>query len=258
MFTAQLVRDRMKNVGLDAEGSDFYTDTRDYIPAINSALQWVISLIDFAYAQNKISEEVFRELVYTHVFETSRFSRLNVPSSIFWNILAVIPKPKVINMINGAVNPVPSVHSSIYQSFQRTDIMYINSEYSSATRLTIEQWENNRNNPLEAGNIRITEQGLLQYAYLAPQDYNNPVPYDGYKEIEIRPEIVEGYVAIRYAKVHPILTAISDNILFPSKIFDILYEKALQYIVRKQADGTTIDGVAERDINKLTQILKFV
>ena len=256
-FTAQLVRERMKNVGLDAEGSDFYTDARDYIPAINSALTWSISLIDFAYAANKISEEVFSELSFTDVFETSRFSRLRIPDDV-WTILAVIPKPKVINTINAAVNPVPSVHISIYQSLKRTDLLYMNSESSSATRLTVEQWENNRKNPMESGNIIVGTDGLVTYAYLSPQDYNNPVPYNNYKEIEIRPGIVENYVALRYAKNHPPISAIADSILLPNKMFDILYEKALQYIVRKQADNTTIDQVAERDINKLTQMLKFV
>lgn len=94
---AQTIIDRVRRVGLDAEGSDYYTDNEDIIPAINTAIKWLVSVINIGFASNKLSEETFRELVKTKVFQANDYSRVMLdPVSIghdIWSILAVHPKP---------------------------------------------------------------------------------------------------------------------------------------------------------------------
>ena len=73
---AQQVIDRVRQVGLDAEGADYYDDVIDIIPAINASIEWLTAVISSAFGQKKMGEEVFQDLVQARVFQTSNFSRI--------------------------------------------------------------------------------------------------------------------------------------------------------------------------------------
>ncbi len=111
---AQTIIDNMRRVGLDAEGSDYYTDAEDLIPAINSSIQWLVSVINTGFAKNKLSEETFRELVKVKVFQASDFSRVSIDPAVIghdvWTILAVYPKPTT----NQSTSAVPCAGTNIY------------------------------------------------------------------------------------------------------------------------------------------------
>ena len=62
---------------LDAEGSDYYRDDLDYIPAINAAIQWLTSVVNLALGGDKLGEEFFRDIAFSGIFQIpeASFSR---------------------------------------------------------------------------------------------------------------------------------------------------------------------------------------
>lgn len=129
-IAAQTIIDRIRRVGLDAEGSDYYTDTEDLIPAINAAIKWLVSVINIGFASNKLSEETFRELVKVKIFQANDFSRIMIDPTIIghdvWTILAVYPKPTT----NQSASAIPCTGTNVYtdgdNGSMETDISGLN------------------------------------------------------------------------------------------------------------------------------------
>ena len=96
---AQQVIDRARQVGLDAEGADYYDDVIDIIPAINASLEWLTAIISSAFGQKKMGEEVFQDLVQARVFQASDYSRIFFNNTDLghevWTILGVYTNPTV-------------------------------------------------------------------------------------------------------------------------------------------------------------------
>ena len=252
MFTAQELRDQMV-FALDAENSDYYRDDLDIIPAINASMKWLTSVINSAYGQNKIGEEFFRELSYSGVFKTSNTSRVSLdifPSEV-WTIQAVYVKPETSN-IQGQVPPTTT---DTTRSYFMNNLLHVSS-YISCKRLSIEEWATNRKNPFEAGydGDQICDE-LLDYAYLNPINYQGDATSYLTQEIEIRPFLNNQDVTIFWTKKPDEITDLADTINFPNSVFQMLFDKALNYIAYKQGDQTNIYGVSANDVQQLISIL---
>lgn len=247
MIVASTIRDKVK-ADVDAEGSDYYTDALDYIPAINKSIDWCVAVINMAYAQKKISEEAFVDLTRVRIYQTSTFSRILLPGATqtdtIWTILSVLPLPVCYPNNNITVT------ASDVASFFRGDLSF-RSCANTCERLTVEEWEQNVNNPFEAGHNIETGETASVYGYLAPQDYTSSAYVVPGSEIEIRPALSKRLCAIRYAKVPTQITAIGNNIEFPQSMADIIYLKTLANIGIKQGDQSTIIGNADRDLKVL-------
>jgi hypothetical protein len=252
MFTAQELRNQMR-FALDAENSDHYRDDLDIIPAINAAIKWLTSVVNTAYGQDKIGEEFFRELSSSGVFRTSDTSRVSLtvfPTEV-WSILAVYPKP-VTRQISGA--PVPPTPDNT-RSYYLSNKLHISSQLS-CKRLNLEQWSVNYDNPFEAGyqGDQICE-SLKLYAYLTPINYQGTSTSYLTQELEIRPSSPNEEVTIFWAKKPTQIVNLADEINFPHSVFQLLFDKALNYIAYKQGDQTNIYGVTAQDIQQLLTVL---
>lgn len=249
MILVQDLRDQLA-FALDAEGSDHYRDDLDFIPAINAAMKWLTTLVNTAYGQNKISEEFFRELSYSGVFKTSDASRvsLNVFPSEVWTILAIYVKPKTELVAGIPVTPTPNVKESYYLA----EKLHLSSELD-CKRLTLEEWARNKKNPFEHGydGGEICE-NLKLYAYLSPLNYRLQTIMN---EVEIRPSVVNDEVTIFWAKKPDVVTTMNDIIDFPNSTFQLLFDKALNYISYKQGDQTNLFSVSSADIQQLLTAL---
>jgi hypothetical protein len=248
MILAQDLRNQLA-FALDAEGSDHYRDDLDYIPAINAASKWATNLVSFAYGQNKISEEFFRDISYSGVFKTNNNSRVSLASfpSEVWTILAIYIDP-TLETISNTPTPTPDIHRSYYLS----EYVHVYSNLD-CKRLSIEEWAKNRENPFEAGygGDQICE-SLRRYAYLSPINYrpsSSELQYS--QELEIRPRLVNKNVTVFWAKRPTPITSLSQNVDFPSSMFQILFDKALNYIAYKQGDQTNLYSVSSADIQQL-------
>ena len=263
-IAAQTIVDRVRQVGLDAEGADYYDDIIDIIPAINAAQEWLVATINAAFGQKKMGEEVFQDLVRARVFQTNQFSRIKFDSAILgediWTILGVYPNPTVLlekvigqGVVSGetpAIFITPTPETSLY----RDDLAHHSGEHS-ATRLTIEEWAKNKNNPFAAGNVIIgTDCDTVSFAYLNYVDYSAAAaPYAVVSEIEIRPVLSKELCTVYYAKKPNVIAAVGDNIEFPGFFTNFIFNKTLNYIATKQGDGTTVYQVTQNDINVLLQ-----
>jgi len=252
MFTALELRKQLA-FALDAEGSDYYRDDLDYIPAINAAMKWLTSIVNAAYGQGKIGEEFFRELTYSGVFQTSNNSRVSLSSfpSEVWTILAVYPNPDVEVNLNLPVPSTPDINRSYYLS----NLIHLTSDYS-CKRLSIEEWAVNRDNPFEAGfdSVNVCPD-FIRYAYLSPINYNNLSEGVFSQEIEVRPKLQNKKVTVFWVKKPNTITNINDVIGFPNSVFQLLFNKALFYISFKQGDGTNVNSVSSADIQQLLDVI---
>lgn len=248
MILAQDLRDQLA-FALDAEGSDHYRDDLDYIPAINAAMKWATNLVSVAYGQNKISEEFFRDISYSGVFKTNNNSRvsLNIFPSEVWTILAIYVDPTT-EEISNVPTPTPDTKISYYLP----EYVHVSANLD-CKRLSIEEWAKNKENPFEAGygGNQICE-SLRRYAYLSPMNYRPASALPQYtQEIEIRPKLVNKDVTVFWAKKPDQITSLTQYVDFPSSIFQVLFDKALNYIAYKQGDQTNLYSVSSADIQQL-------
>lgn len=252
MIQAQELRDQLA-FALDAEGSDHYVDVLDYIPAMNAAVKWLTSVVNSAFGKDKIGEEFFRDLTFSGVFRTDDCSRvsLNVFPSDVWSILAIYIKPET-RAINGQVAPVTS---DVTSSYFLNDLLH-KSSYISCKRLSIEEWATSRPNPFEDGydGDQICDE-LKRYAYLNPINYENTNTGSTSNELEIRPAVTNDNVTVFWVKKPSTIIAITDQIEFPESVFQLLFNKALNYISYKQGDDTSLNSVTDKDIALLLSVI---
>jgi len=52
-----------------------------------------------------------------------------------------------------------------------------------------------------------------------------------------------------------VITNLSQNVEFPNSVFQLLFDKALNYIAYKQGDQTNIYGVTAQDIQQLLSVM---
>ena len=248
MISALELRKQMA-FALDAEGSDYYRDDLDYIPAINAAIQWLTSVVNLALGGDKLGEEFFRDIAFSGIFQTNNYSRISLTTfpTEPWTILAIFPLPTT----GDTGFPAPTISDT--ESGYRPDKIYINS-VQDCKRLTIEEWSRNKDNPFEAGyQGNAIADTLIRYCYLSPYNHTNSNVGLASQQIEIRPAIPNKFAAIFWVKKPQLISTINDTIEFPSSVFQLLYNKALQYIATKMGDGTTVFSVTEKDLQLLLQ-----
>lgn len=252
MISVQELRDSILHA-LDAENSDHYRDDQDIIPAINVASKWLTSVVNAAIGQNKIGEEFFRDISYAGVFMMNNNSRLslNVFPSEVWSILAIYVDPdvEVDPNIPAPATPDPT------QSYYLPNLIHV---YSSldCKRLSIEQWANNSVNPFEHGyNGDQICDALKFYAYLNPINYSASGSTTKMQQIEVRPKSANKKVTVFWAKKPSVVASLTDTLDFPSSVYDLLFNKALNYISYKQGDNTNLYSVTNADIQTLINVL---
>jgi hypothetical protein len=75
------------------------------------------------------------------------------------------------------------------------------------------------------------------------------------QEIEVRPTEANQELTIVWAKKPSTITSLSQSIEYPNSVFQLLFDKALNYISYKQGDQTTLYSVSNADIQQLISTL---
>jgi hypothetical protein len=237
---------------LDAEGVDHYGDAEDIIPAINASVKWVVSVINSALGQKKLGEEIFDEVHRALVFRTSRDSRVSIsdfPSDV-WTITAVVPLP--VTDLSGGDAP-GSLQDN--RSYLMTNLYHVRSN-NYAKRTTVEKWHQIGRNPFAAGYPRACEDAV-DYAYLNPVSYYPDGTVNVRREIEIKPALDKKLVTIFYVEKPDVITALGQNdIALPDSVFNMVLNKALQYISYQQGDQTNLFTVTSGDLQVLVQTVQ--
>ena len=238
---------------LDSEGSDYYLDVQDIIPAVNKAQDYLMSLILPKFGSKKFNEEVFKGIILTRIYQPSIYSRIILDQIIpTWGIISVVVNPVIA--IPPAPSSVwtPSAVPSPAQSRLIPTYIYV-SGGKSCRRLNSQEWNSNAGNPLLDGYVPVEANPLnLEYAYLSHIDnlsaIINSVPY----EITIRPSINSSTpVAITYAKYPTRINSPTDNLDWSPVFQQLIVKATLKFIAEKQGDKTTIYTIQEQDIDTL-------
>jgi hypothetical protein len=291
MISVQTIIDRMRSA-LDAEGTTYYNFARDFQPAINYALEWTVGVITPYLGDKKFGEEVFRELTYSRVWQTSQYSRVQINPADFggrdmWTILSIMVNPIVVVQSDADLFPnlPPDYYNEISQFFNqqvsngpvvtqkynavgnttllphestfRPELSYLSSD-KQCRRETIERYGINKGNPFspgyQTGCIDTTD-----YCYLNYSSYESI--YGGYKlnpprEIEISPAIPKSLVAIFYIGTPAPVTQESDIIPYPEVMMNVMISKALNYVSIKQNNGTNLRGVTDAELLEALGVMR--
>jgi len=277
---------RMREIGLDAEGSDRYKDDLDMIPAINSAIEWLVGIIAPRIGVDKFVEERLSDLHMTKVWQTNQFSRIAFDSDNegfdIWTVTGVFPKPTVYVSL-GAKTELPGKY--------RAEIMpYLNKNYENhpivgtsfvnggqlkphmstfrpelvltrarfaATKITHEQITEAENNPFVPGYKH--NEAVITYGYTPSMDYSgeriNKLAEGQYvnpKEIQITPSSPKTLVAVSFIRHPETIPKNADtatyDVPFPASMMNLIVQKSLNYIAIKQGDNTTIFNVSIQEV----------
>ena len=235
---------------LDDEGSQRYLWDQDYKPAIASAIDWLVAAYNYAFANNKLSEESLTDLVYTRVFQTSDFGEVVFNTTDLghdiWTIVAVYAEPRTTPVSQPVLPGQPAVSQYV------TDRTFLGSKFR-VRRKTLEQIAQVEASNFEPGSEAMagTEWREYAYAYIGRRSSTGVVT--GGDGIIIRPEslVDRKYVGISYLKVPRAPQVETDLIEFPAALENLVTSKALDYIATKQGDQTTLHSMTMADVSQL-------
>ncbi len=237
---------------LDAEGSDRYLFDQDIKPAVNYSIEFIVSVFNKGFAENKLSAESLRELVKIGIWQANNFSRIAFDSVAMghklWTTLAVYPEIVTHPFYNPTPNPNPAISSFM------PGLSYVSGK-GCTNRLTFEEWNDNQENIFMPGNNTLSG-ALVDYAYLDFADYTSSAYANpGVQEITIRPTVANKLVALGYLKRPTSVSLISDSVQFPDALINIIMDKALMFISTKQGDGTNLYSVSTKDVQQIAALL---
>lgn len=249
----QTINDRMLSL-LDSEQSDRYLFDQDIKPAINGAMEILVTMFNEAFAANKLTPESLRELSKVKIWQCNNFSRFSISDTdiqgSLWTITSIYPLP----VCNKGAGPIPQTDPSV--SVFRPDLSFVSSQYS-CKRLTLEEWNTNALNVFTPGNL-LLKGGLQDYAYLDPNDYSSTSYTGNPSQVEytVRPDIPNGLVAVGYIKYPTQVQLITDSIEFPPSLTDLIVDISLSKISFKINDQTTLYGITNQYITRLVSLIK--
>jgi len=249
----QTLNDRMLSL-LDAEQSERYLFDQDIKPAINGAMEMMVTMFNEAFGSNKLTPECLRELSKVKIWQCNQYSRFSIADAdvggSIWTITSIYPMP----VTNKGASSAPPTDKS--ESQFRGDLSFVSSTFS-CKRLTLEEWNTNAQNIFTPGNT-ILKNGLMDYAYLDPNDYTS-TSYTGNPaqvEYTVRPDIPNGLVAVGYVKYPTPVALISDSVEFPPSLTDLLVDLALLKISMKINDQTTLAQMTSTFSQRLVSLIK--
>lgn len=232
-----------------------YEDTEDLIPAINYGIDWIIGLLNSIMSKNKLSEESVSEILKVRVFYTNEFSRFRFDEvavgNKIWSIIAVYPKPTIkTNPVVHWIPPTDTTQSSA------TPHSFVKSYYSCA-RATLEEVSKAHQNPFAAGNEIVMCPDLMEFTYTTFADYGVGYSYpagSSQLEIEINRAIPREFVALAYIQYPEPVSLVTDSVMFPQSLTDLMVERTLSYISKKMNDGTNLYGTTAQATATLTKM----
>jgi len=226
------LRDAMTPL-LEAEGTQRFTDDIDFLPAINSALRSANAYVGAIFAENKGGEEMFRDITVTRVFQTNSLggvilSELQLGHKV-WSINAVYAEPRFLPATAAPV-PWPSAGS-----FMRNDVTMAAPGKFHVKRITLEQVAQTENNPFMDGSERLASTPNRSYAYYWVGDRSSSAFAPGDIELVLVPSSITAtkLIAISYLKGVDPITALTQSIPYPSNMFQLLRNLALNDLAIK-------------------------
>lgn len=253
MIAVQTVIDFIEST-LESEGSGRWEFEADYKPALNRAIDFTTSLFKQAIAVNAISERTLSELIFIRIYRTSEYSRLvfdgGDASHILWDVLSV--KPEAV--VGWGEDGDPGASENTIESELYETAIFISSQYS-AKRVDSERWEVNVNNRFYHGSTI----NFKSYSYRSFVNYRIRSVEEGTPfyptEIEVRPALNQGLVALEYLKVPNKVVTEDDSVEFPELLTTLFSEITMGFLLEKDG-GTFLTQMTDKTSKELISLFK--
>ena len=212
---------------VDDENSERYGFDKDYKPAINGAVRYIMSAFDQAFERGILSPTIFGELLFGEKISPSAIvgldaSKVIVTFASIWRLVGVDPFP----------------------IFATDD--YVGPSKGLAKYLTFDKAGNPEEDPFEAGSPQSTD--VAQYSFTSLHtDASNTI-------LVVRPEL-DGDCGVVYLKIPTIVTLTSSEIEFPYVLYQPLLMKAYQLLlIQVGSAAATGLQVSDKEVKELTSL----
>ena len=220
---------------LGTAGTQRYLDDQHYIPAIQAAQRRFNGLVGSVFAENKGSEEMFRDITEVRVFQTNELGGITLLASQLghkvWSIAGVYPEPTTTP--NSDIAPIPPNLSQ-----WRQDLTMQKPGKYGCERMTLEQAAIAQDNQYMSGNETLAAGPRRSYGYyIMNRTSDSWLPGD--VEFVVTPESICGrkLMVVAYLKGVDPIVSLAETIPYPESAFQILRDLALNEISIRQ--GTT-------------------
>lgn len=229
---------------LDDDNSARYTEADDLVPAINSAIDYLVAVFSAAFEQSKVQPEVLSELAEVFIYTpsvTGGTARINLNDEAggtidwleeVWTHIGVDPNPTVDgNDLSESVNRF-------------------------AHRLTLKEWNYALEDPFAPGYSSVPSD-FQRVAYTGPSNLFG----DGNQYILLRPgtlfDEASNRVGVWVLKKHPAITAGTSNILFPVSLHELIVQKTLFYLSYQHKADSRYTQVTANEIKELITLMNL-
>jgi hypothetical protein len=224
---------------LDDDNSGRYSEANDLVPAVNAAIDFIVSVFNASFEQTKIAPESLSELstvllcditiqgstVKACLSDIEEYDRNDI-----WTIIGIEPNP---SMDEGAL---------------------VESRNRFTNRLSLEQWNDMQQDPFAAGTSTSIPSVFTRAASVGPGKFLG----DGKDYIFIRPSSVVSTgdkVAIYIIKSPTEVVDNTSTIEFPRSLQNLLVQKTLQYMSYQHGDEKYF-SYTDKDILNLVNLMK--
>ena len=244
---------------LDAEGSSYYRDDLDIIPALNLCQDNILTTINSKLGAKKFAEEFYRGLIKNRIYQSSIYARVQIdqptlsPAIQVWSILSVVVSPQIVTPTSttpATFTPTGNPYSSL------TNYVYFNGG-TACKRLNSQERYSNQNNPMEAGwagDPANPNPQNISYAYLSHTDYESFLNPNVIYEIEIIPKnvnTISAPIGVTFVNYPTRIVNTTDILDWHPVAQEILVEGTLWNIAWKQGDKSTVWQLSEQQLSEL-------
>jgi hypothetical protein len=227
---------------LDDDFSDRYKEASDLVPAVNAAVRYLVQVLNVAFEQKKLAPEALRELIRVDIVPVTgsgnvRKANITAAALSIWTILGV--------------EPSPVVHEDTSTTVAPEDYWEVRNKL--ADRLTLEEWQEQSEDPFSAGSLQSIPSVFARAAYVGPGRYFDAV--NDY--IMIRPGslFIQEFAGIWYLQNPTVITAGTDSVEFPQSVFNMLVDKSLNYISRQHGPEDKLGAVTEKEVIQVISLI---
>lgn len=244
--TASTIFGRVRSL-LDDDNSDRYSETKDLVPAINSAIDYITAVFSAAFETKKVQPEVLSELTEVLLYDvtvngSTGYVQLNEPDSgtivyndVVWTTFGV---DRYALVVAGD---------------------YIQTIGPLAKRVTLEEWGQFGRDPFSPGNQNVP-QDFARAVWTGPGSYYGDDPAEPYlMVVPGSPSLVtEAFdkVAVFVLMKHPEITASSDELLFPVSVHEMIVQKMVN-LIAYQHDMDKYLKVSDQAVKELITLMNL-
>jgi len=227
---------------LDDDYSDRYKEAQDLVPAVNAAVRYLVQVLNFAFEQKRLAPEALRELIRVEIVPvtgTGNVRKANITAAglSIWTVLGVEPSPVVYEETSTTAAPED----------------YWEIKNKLADRLTLEEWQEQSEDPFSAGSLIAIPSVFVRAGYIGPGRYFDAV--NDY--IMIRPGslFTEAFAGIWYLKNPTAVASGSSQIEFPQSVFNLIVDKSLNYIARQHSPEDKLGPITDKEVIQVVSLI---